>query len=267
MNTSTNDEDVNDQNAGRAPDSAPDAHDANRPDASRLNVDSDEIDRFADMAARWWDRDGEMKPLHEINDLRLDYVNQRATLAGARVLDVGCGGGILSEAMARRGATVTGVDAGEAQISVAKLHLFESGLEVDYRACTAEEIAEAEPGSFDVVTCMEMLEHVPDPDSVVRACADLTRPGGRLFFSTINRTARAWLMAIVGAERVLKLLPRGTHEYARFIRPSELDASARAAGLLLEGMSGIRYDPLGGAHRLIDTLHVNYIACYSRASQ
>ncbi|MGI9333610.1 MAG: bifunctional 2-polyprenyl-6-hydroxyphenol methylase/3-demethylubiquinol 3-O-methyltransferase UbiG [Gammaproteobacteria bacterium] len=241
------------------------------------------MERFAGLAQRWWDTRGEMKPLHEINALRLGYVIENAPpppagtrdaplqgtrdetlLGGARVLDVGCGGGILSESLAAHGARVTGIDAGAAQIAVARLHLHESGLAVDYRESTAEAMAAVEPGTFDVVTCMEMLEHVPDPDSVVRACAALTRPGGRLFFSTINRSLRAWLAAIVGAEHVLKLLPAGTHDYARFIRPSELDASARAAGLLLIGMSGMRYDPIGGSHRLIRNLHVNYIACYAR---
>jgi 2-polyprenyl-6-hydroxyphenyl methylase / 3-demethylubiquinone-9 3-methyltransferase len=229
------------------------------PDSFSPNVDPREVAKFDDLAHRWWDPEGEFKPLHDINPLRLDYVERRAPLADARVLDVGCGGGILAEAMARRGAKVTGIDMAEAPLEVARLHLLESGLEVDYRQVPVEQLADEMPGAFDVVTCMEMLEHVPDPASVVAACARLVRPGGHVFFSTINRNPRSFLFAIVGAEYLLRLLPRGTHEYARFIRPSELTRWVRAASLETRHMGGLGYNPLTREYRLDDDVQVNYL--------
>lgn len=229
------------------------------PDTSAANVDPGEVAKFDELAHRWWDPEGEFRPLHEINPLRLDYVERRAPLADARVLDVGCGGGILAESMARRGARVTGIDMARAPLEVARMHLLESGLEVDYRQVPVEELAREMPGAFDVVTCMEMLEHVPDPTSVIRACAQLVRPGGDVFFSTINRNPRAFLFAIVGAEYLLRLLPRGTHEYARFIRPSELTRWARAAGLETRHLGGLSYNPLSREYRLDDDVQVNYL--------
>ena len=226
---------------------------------STPNIDPGEVAKFDDLAHRWWDPHGEFRPLHEINPLRLDYVERRAPLGDARVLDVGCGGGILAESMARRGARVTGIDMAQAPLEVARMHLHESGLEVDYRQVPVEELAQEMPGSFDVVTCMEMLEHVPDPASVVHACARLVRPGGQVFFSTINRNPKSFLHAIVGAEYVLGLLPRGTHEYARFIRPSELTRWARAAGLDTRHLAGLGYNPVTREYRLDDDVRVNYL--------
>ena len=223
------------------------------------NVDHAEIRKFEELAHRWWDPGSEFRPLHEINPLRLNYIERRAGLAGKTIVDVGCGGGILSEGMAKRGARVTGIDMGEAPLSVARLHLLEAGLEVDYRRTTAEQLAEERPGEFDVVTCMEMLEHVPDPGSVIRACAELVRPGGDVFFSTINRNPKSFLFAIVGAEYLLRLLPRGTHEFAKFIRPSELAAWARAAGLEVEDVIGMSYNPLTKTYRLGEDVDVNYL--------
>ncbi len=233
---------------------------------SQPNVDPAEIDKFESLASRWWDPNSEFKPLHEINPLRLDYIDQHAGgLEGKRVLDVGCGGGILAESMAQRGARVTGIDMGKANIEVAKLHLYESGLEVDYRQVPVETLAGEQPGHYDLVTCMEMLEHVPDPESVIRACATLTRPGGKVFFSTLNRNPKSYLFAIVGAEYVLGLLPRGTHDYARFIRPSELETWARRAGLRLRDLTGMTYNPLSGVYRLDpNDVSVNYLACCDR---
>ena len=226
---------------------------------STPNIDPGEVAKFDDLAHRWWDPHGEFRPLHEINPLRLDYVERRAPLGDARVLDVGCGGGILAESMARRGARVTGIDMAQAPLEVARMHLHESGLEVDYRQVPVEELAQEMPGSFDVVTCMEMLEHVPDPASVVNACARLVRPGGQVFFSTINRNPKSFLYAIVAAEYVLGLLPRGTHEYARFIRPAELTRWARAAGLETRHLSGLGYNPVTREYRLDDDVQVNYL--------
>jgi 2-polyprenyl-6-hydroxyphenyl methylase/3-demethylubiquinone-9 3-methyltransferase len=227
------------------------------------NVDSVEIDKFEALASRWWDPASEFKPLHDINPLRLGYVQSRVKLEGKEVLDVGCGGGILSEAMAGVGARVTGIDMGEEPLKVAELHTLESGVEVDYRQITAEALAEAQPGSFDVVTCMEMLEHVPDPGSVVDACAKLVRPGGHVFFSTLNRNPKAYLFAILGAEYVLSLLPRGTHDYARFIRPAELDSWVRATELRVTDLTGLTYNPLTRVYRLDPKdISVNYlVAC------
>ena len=225
-----------------------------------LNVDPQEIAKFEALASRWWDRSGEFKPLHEINPLRANYIDQHSPVAGQRLVDVGCGGGILAEAMAQRGAQVTGIDMGEAPLSVAKLHKLESGVEVDYHQCTAEQLAEREPGSFDVVCCLEMLEHVPDPAAAISACGALAKPGGSLYFSTINRNPKAFAFAIVGAEHILQLLPAGTHEYARFIKPSELGRWIREAGLLLEGMAGLTYNPLTGNYKLHPRdVSVNYM--------
>lgn len=223
-----------------------------------LNVDRAEVAKFEALASRWWDRESEFKPLHEINPLRTNWIDDKAALAGKEVLDVGCGGGILAEAMAQRGARVTGIDMGEAPLAVARLHQLESGVEVDYQQSTAEEMAELHPGRFDVVTCMEMLEHVPDPASVIRACATLVKPGGHVFFSTINRNPKSFLFAIVGAEYVLRLLPRGTHEYAKFVTPSELAAHCRAAGLAPCDITGLAYNPLTKAFALGGDAGVNY---------
>ena len=226
----------------------------------RGNVDHAEIAKFEALASRWWDKDGEFKPLHEINPLRLDFIDARAGLAGKRVIDVGCGGGILSEAMAHRGASVTAIDMGEAPLAVARLHQQESGVEVDYRQASAEEMAVDRPGEFDIVTCLEMLEHVPDPAAVVRACATLVKPSGQVFFSTINRNPKSYAMAILGAEYVLGLLPRGTHEYRKFIRPSELSCWCRATGLRVREQSGMIYNPLTRHYRLSSRdVSVNYL--------
>lgn len=229
--------------------------------ASGYNVDQGEIAKFEQLASRWWDPASEFKSLHDINPLRLEYVDERARLAGKRVLDVGCGGGILAESMAARGATVVGIDMGAAPLAIARLHLLESGLEVDYRQTTVEELAATEPASFDIVTCMEMLEHVPDPASVVAACARLVRADGYVFFSTLNRTAKAYLFAVLGAEYLLQLLPRGTHDYRRFIRPSELATWTEAAGLSLEELTGMHYNPLTRQYWLAPGIEVNYLAC------
>ena len=226
----------------------------------KLNVDPQEIAKFEALASRWWDRNGEFRPLHEINPLRANYIDEHSPVAGKRLVDVGCGGGILAEAMAQRGATVTGIDMGEAPLSVARLHQQESGVAVDYHHCTAEELAQTEAASFDIVCCLEMLEHVPDPGSVIAACAELARPGANLYFSTINRNPKAFVFAIVGAEHILQLLPAGTHDYARFIRPSELAAWIRDAGLSVAGMTGLTYNPLTKIYRLNPRdVSVNYM--------
>jgi 2-polyprenyl-6-hydroxyphenyl methylase/3-demethylubiquinone-9 3-methyltransferase len=225
------------------------------------NADPAEIAKFEALAARWWDPQSEFKPLHDINPLRLDYIDARVGgLAGKTVLDVGCGGGILAESMAALGANVTGIDLGEAPLSVAKLHGLESGIEVDYRRISAEQMAAQHPARFDVVTCMEMLEHVPDPASVIDACAQLVKPGGAVFFSTLNRNPKSYLFAIVGAEYLLRLLPKGTHDYAKFIRPSELEGWARHAGLKLRDLTGMSYNPLNQRYTLGRNLDVNYLA-------
>ena len=224
------------------------------------NIDPREVAKFEELASRWWDPHSEFKPLHDINPLRLHYIDSRASLAGKRVVDVGCGGGILAESMALRGASVTGIDAGAAPLSVARLHLLESGAEVDYRQITAEQLADQQPTSFDIVTCMEMLEHVPDPASVVAACARLVKPGGQAFFSTINRTPKAYLLAILGAEYLLQLLPKGTHDYGKFIRPSELARWARATGLEVRDLTGMTYNPLTRTYSLGNDIDVNYLA-------
>lgn len=227
--------------------------------ASSANVDPAEVRKFEQLASRWWDPHSEFKPLHDINPLRLDFIDRRAPLAGRRVIDVGCGGGILAESMARRGAVVTGIDAGQAPLTVAKLHALEAGVEIDYRQTTAEAYAAEHGGSFEVVTCMEMLEHVPDPAAVIQACADLARPGAQLFFSTINRNPKAYAFAIVGAEYLLKLLPRGTHDYAKFIRPSELGKWLRSAGLETVEITGMSYNPLTRRYKLGKDMDVNYL--------
>ena len=225
------------------------------------NADPRELAKFSALAHRWWDPTSEFRPLHEINPLRLAHIERLAGgLAGKRVVDVGCGGGILAEAMARRGAEVTGIDLGEKAIRVAELHALETGTRVDYRLQSAEALSEELPGKFDVVTCMEMIEHVPDPASTIAACARMARPGGQVFFSTLNRNAKSFLFAIVGAEYVLGLLPRGTHEYARFIRPSELAGWARAAGLAVHDLTGMTYNPITRAYALGRDVGVNYIA-------
>jgi 2-polyprenyl-6-hydroxyphenyl methylase/3-demethylubiquinone-9 3-methyltransferase len=223
------------------------------------NVDPREIAKFEGLAARWWDRDGDFRPLHDINPARAQFIGERTGLAGKTVLDIGCGGGILAESMAAAGADVTAIDMAEAPLAVARIHLGESGFEVDYRRATAEDEAAARPGRYDVVTCLELLEHVPDPGSVVGACARLVRPGGHVFFSTINRNAKAFLMAIVGAEYVLRLLPRGTHEYAKLIRPAELDAWIRTAGLELREIAGMHYNPFTRECTIGGNVDVNYL--------
>jgi 2-polyprenyl-6-hydroxyphenyl methylase / 3-demethylubiquinone-9 3-methyltransferase len=226
----------------------------------RENVDAAEIARFEALAERWWDTEGDFKPLHDINPARLDFIDERAGLRDKRVLDVGCGGGILAEAMAARGARVTAIDMAAAPLAVAQIHRRESGLEVEYLKSTAEAHAEVRAGAYDVVTCLEMLEHVPDPSQVVAACSRLVRPGGQVFFSTINRNPKAWVLAILGAEYVLRLLPRGTHEYAKLIRPSELARWVRAAGLDLAGFTGMHYNPFTRACTLGGNVDVNYLA-------
>ncbi|MCG8489442.1 MAG: bifunctional 2-polyprenyl-6-hydroxyphenol methylase/3-demethylubiquinol 3-O-methyltransferase UbiG [Chromatiales bacterium] len=225
----------------------------------QVNVDHAEVSKFEELASRWWDPHSEFKPLHEINPLRLGYIKGFTSLEGKEILDVGCGGGILSESLAACGAKVTGIDMGEAPLQVARLHLLESGLEVNYERIPVERLAEERPASFDVITCMEMLEHVPDPASVVRACAKLVRPGGQLFFSTINRNPKSYLFAIVGAEYLLQLLPKGTHDYAKFIRPSELSTWVREAGLESLDIKGLSYNPLTQHYRLGDDVDVNYM--------
>jgi len=224
-----------------------------------LNVDSAEVAKFEALASRWWDRNSEFKPLHDINPLRVEYIDRRANLKGKTVVDVGCGGGILSESMAQRGAIVTGIDMGESPLAVAKLHKLESGVEVDYQQTTAEQLAAERPAAFDVVTCLEMLEHVPDPASVIKACADLVKPGGHVFFSTINRNPKSYLFAIVGAEYLMRLLPKGTHEYSKFIRPSELESWIRAADLNLRELTGMSYNPLSKRYTLGYDIDVNYL--------
>lgn len=232
-----------------------------------INADPQELAKFSELAHRWWDPDSEFRPLHQINPLRLDWIDELAGLRGQRVLDVGCGGGILAEAMARRAEHVTGIDMAHRPLGVARLHAIEQGVaNVDYREIAAEALAAEAPASFDTVTCMEMLEHVPDPGAIVRACATLVRPGGWVFFSTLNRNPKSFLFAIVGAEYVLKLLPKGTHEFARFIRPSELARWCRDAGLVLQSTRGMGYNPFTRRYRLHADTSVNYLfACRREA--
>jgi len=224
-----------------------------------LNADRAELDKFGELAHRWWDPNSEFKPLHEINPLRLSWIDENIGLAGKRVLDVGCGGGLLSEGMAALGAEVTGIDLSEKPLGVARLHLLESGRQVDYRLIAAEQLAEEMPGSFDAVTCMEMLEHVPDPSSIVAACARLVKPGGQVFFSTLNRNPKSYLFAVIGAEYVLKMLPKGTHDYSKFIKPSELARWAKYAGLEPAEIIGMSYNPLTRQYALGRDSSVNYL--------
>jgi 2-polyprenyl-6-hydroxyphenyl methylase/3-demethylubiquinone-9 3-methyltransferase len=228
------------------------------------NVDPAEVGKFDQLASRWWDPQSEFRPLHEINPLRLEWINKRSPLAEKKVIDIGCGGGILSESMAALGANVTGIDMAPTPLQVAKLHLKETAQQVDYQQITAEDMAAKHPAEFDVVTCMEMLEHVPDPASVIAACAQLVKPGGMVFLSTINRNPKSFAMAIVGAEYILKLLPKGTHEYAKFIRPSELASWCRTAGLETGEMTGMHYNPLSRRYTLGPGVDVNYLLCCQR---
>jgi 2-polyprenyl-6-hydroxyphenyl methylase/3-demethylubiquinone-9 3-methyltransferase len=231
---------------------------------TRENVDPAEVAKFDALASRWWDPDGEFRPLHQINPLRLDWIRQHIQLSGTDVVDIGCGGGILAESMAEAGATVTGIDMAEGPLAVARLHQHESDAEVTYKQATAEELAAEAAGSFDIVTCLEMLEHVPEPSQVVKSCAELVKPGGHVFFSTINRNPKSFAFAIIGAEYVLKLLTAGPHEYEMFIRPSELESWARHAGLALKSSIGMHYNPLTKEYSLGSNLHVNYLMYFQR---
>jgi len=241
-----------------------------QPSSKAVNVDPNEIKKFEDLAHRWWDRDSEFKPLHDINPLRLNYIEQHAgSLKGKKVIDVGCGGGILAESMALRGADTLGIDLGEAPLSVAELHALESGIEnIHYQKIPVEELAEKQAmeqtEQFDVVSCMEMLEHVPDPGSIIQACADLVKPGGSVFFSTINRNPKSFAFAILGAEYLLNMLPKGTHEYAKFIQPSELESWARKSGLQLENIKGMTYNPLLQSYKLNSDVSVNYLMYFTK---
>lgn len=230
-----------------------------------MNVDQKEIEKFASLASRWWDPEGEFKPLHELNPLRMHFITDRVNLNGLKVLDVGCGGGILSASLARAGANVTGIDLAEASLQVARLHLLESKLFVDYQFISVEDLAKQQAGSFDVITCMEMLEHVPDPASIIHACSKLLKPNGHAFFSTINRNFKAFMFAIVGAEYIANILPKGTHEYGKFIRPSELSQWLREAKLNVQGSTGIHYHPLRRHYSLNANLDVNYILYANKA--
>ncbi|HFD11645.1 MAG TPA: bifunctional 2-polyprenyl-6-hydroxyphenol methylase/3-demethylubiquinol 3-O-methyltransferase UbiG [Crenotrichaceae bacterium] len=232
---------------------------------TQTNVYPDEISKFGAKAQRWWDEQGEFKTLHQINPLRLDFISQSVAISDQRIVDVGCGGGILSEAMAKAGAHVTGIDMSEDLIDVAELHSLESGVKLNYQTISVEQFADQNTGTFDVVTCMEMLEHVPDPGSIIQACAKLVKPGGKLFFSTLNRNRKAWLLAIVGAEYLLQMLPKGTHDYQKFIRPSELANMARLSDLALLDMKGIEYNPITRLFSLSDNVDVNYLAAYEKA--
>lgn len=227
---------------------------------SHTNVDPNEIRKFEELASRWWDKNSEFKPLHDINPLRANWIDNIAPVAEKKVLDVGCGGGILSESLAQRGAEVTGIDMGEAPLGVARLHQLESGLSINYQKSTAEDFAKKHENTFDIVTCLEMLEHVPDPSSVINACSKMVKPGGTVFFSTINRNPKAFLLAIVGAEYILRMLPRGTHEYSKFIKPSELANWSREANLQVNQMTGLLYNPLTKSYKLSPSdIDVNYM--------
>lgn len=223
------------------------------------NIDPAEIAKFSELASHWWDPNGEMKSLHDINPLRLHYIDQHASLQGKKIIDIGCGGGILSESMDKAGGQVTGLDMSKQAIQVAKLHQHESGTQVDYFVSTAEDFATKHPGEFDIITCLEMLEHVPDPSSIVRACAELVKPGGSVFFSTLNRNMKSYLFAIIGAEYVLNIIPKNTHDYAKFIRPSELSEWGRKSGLIVKNMTGLTYNPLNKTYKLCDDISVNYL--------
>ena len=230
-----------------------------------LNADPDEVGKFNELASRWWDPDGEFRPLHRMNPLRVDYIDDRAGLAGKRCLDVGCGGGILSEGMADRGASVTGIDLAPASLDVARLHLNVSGHDIRYLERSAEQMAMDEAAGYDIVTCLEVLEHVPDPAALVAACASLARPGGDVFFSTLNRNPKSFALAIIGAEYVLGLLPKGTHEFARFVRPSELESWGRRARLQLNELTGMRYNPIAESFSTSDDIDVNYLAHFRKS--
>jgi 2-polyprenyl-6-hydroxyphenyl methylase/3-demethylubiquinone-9 3-methyltransferase len=230
-----------------------------------MNADPLELQKFSDLAHRWWDPSSEFRPLHEINPLRLEWINARAPLAGKTVLDVGCGGGILAESMAKKGANVTGIDLSEKALKVADLHSLESGVPVRYELIAAEALAAREPGQYDVVTCMEMLEHVPDPAAIVQACATLVKPGGKVFFSTINRNPKSYLFAVIGAEYILNLLPKGTHDYAKFITPAELASFIRKAGMTVDGLKGLTYNPLTKMYSLNQDTDVNYLVACTRS--
>ncbi len=231
-----------------------------------INVDIDEVNKFATLASRWWDKNSEFKPLHDINPLRLNYIKEKCggSLQGKKILDVGCGGGILAESLALEGAIVTGIDMAEAGLEVAKLHLLESGLEVDYQKIPVEAFAKDNAQAFDIVTCLEMLEHVPDPSSIIKACSELVKTDGQLFFSTLNRNAKSYVFAIIGAEYVLNLLPKGTHDWDKFIRPSEMEAWARHSGLTLKNMIGMTYNPFTKTYKLEDDVSVNYLCHYQK---
>lgn len=230
------------------------------------NVDNDEINKFAALASRWWDKNSEFKPLHEINPLRLNYIKEKygGSLQGKKILDVGCGGGILAESLALEGAQVTAIDMAEASLEVAKLHLLESGLDIDYQKIPVEDFAKENAGAFDIVTCLEMLEHVPDPSSVIKACSKTVKTDGSLFFSTINRNAKSYLFAIIGAEYVLKILPKGTHDWDKFIQPSEMDKWARDSQLSLKNIVGITYNPVTKIYKIDDDVSVNYLSYYQK---
>jgi 2-polyprenyl-6-hydroxyphenyl methylase/3-demethylubiquinone-9 3-methyltransferase len=230
------------------------------------NIDLDEVEKFGSLAARWWDKDSEFKPLHDINPLRLNYIKEQCggSIKDKRILDVGCGGGILCESLALEGAEVVGIDLAEAGLEVAKLHLLESGLDVNYQKITAEEFAESNAETFDIVTCMEMLEHVPEPSSIIKSCSKLVKPQGRVFFSTINRNPKSYFFAIVGAEYVLNLLPKGTHNYEKFIRPSEIDKWARRNNLSIASMIGMTYNPITKRYKLEKDVSVNYLTHYQK---
>jgi len=229
-----------------------------------MNADPLELQKFSELAHRWWDPTSEFRPLHEINPLRLEWINARAPLAGKNVIDIGCGGGILAESMARKGARVTGIDLSDKALKVADLHSLESGVQVRYQLVAAEEMAAQEAGQYDVVTCMEMLEHVPDPAAIVQAAANLVKPGGKVFFSTLNRNPKAYLFAVIGAEYLLRLLPKGTHDYAKFITPAELSQYIRTAGLQVDSLKGLGYNPLSKIYSLNDDTSVNYMVACTR---
>ena len=229
-----------------------------------MNADPQELQKFSDLAHRWWDPTSEFRPLHEINPLRLEWINARVPLSGKKVVDIGCGGGILAESMARKGADVTGIDLSEKALKVADLHSLESGVQVRYELIAAEDLATREPEGFDVVTCMEMLEHVPDPFAIVQACAALVKPGGHVFFSTLNRNPKSYLFAVIGAEYVLRLLPKGTHDYAKFIKPAELSQFIRNAGMGVDALKGLMYNPLTKMYSLNQDTSVNYLVASSR---
>ena len=229
-----------------------------------MNADPLELQKFSDLAHRWWDPTSEFRPLHEINPLRLEWINARVPLSGNKVLDIGCGGGILTESMARKGADVTGIDLSEKALKVADLHSLESGVQVRYELIAAEALAAREPAGYDVITCMEMLEHVPDPAAIVQACATLVKPGGHVFFSTLNRNPKSYLFAVIGAEYVLRLLPKGTHDYAKFIKPSELSQYVRNAGMNVHAFKGLGYNPLTKMYSLNQDTSVNYLVATTR---